>query len=118
MNIIAKILGSGKVISDGMGMIDDISFTAQEKAKHKIELLDKFQPYHLALRFLSLVIAIPYVFMAMVIILLTIFGVPTYKGFEMLNDLLTLPFTLVISFYFGNVVANGLGKAFNKKEKD
>ena len=53
--ILGKILGSEKVISKGMDLIDDMVVTSEEeiaaKSKAKIDLMNAYAPFKLAQRY-------------------------------------------------------------------
>ena len=66
IGILAKILGSGDVIKQGLNLIDDIHTSKEEeiaaKNKAKIELLAAYAPFKLAQRWLALIFTIVFVF--------------------------------------------------------
>ena len=108
-NFWGKIFGSDKVIDGAIKGIDAMFYTNQEKAEGKIKLLKAYEPYHLALRFIAMVITIPFVLMVMVA-----FGMSFYMSVDvqlnLLSDTLGMPFLAVVTFYFGNIIATKFGK--------
>ena len=107
MGLFAKIFGSNKVIDASIKSIDAMFYTNQERAEGKIKLLKAYEPYSLALRFLMMIISIPFVLLVVVLIIAS-FWVSVTEQFQMLIDALGLPFTLVNSFYFGNILTKNI----------
>ena len=110
--LFAKIFGSSKVINGAVDGIDKMFYTDEERAEQKVKLLSAFEPFKLALRFLSMIIAIPYVLMVMALFTTMYFDLDTTMQFALLKDTLTLPFTVVLGFYF----ADGIGIFKGKKK--
>jgi hypothetical protein len=109
--IFSKIFGSSKVINGAVDGIDKMFYTNEERAEQKVKLLAAFEPFKLALRFLAMVISIPYVLMVMALFVSKYFDFDITEQFELLKDTLTIPFTIVVSFYF----ADGIGIFKGKK---
>ena len=109
--LFAKIFGSSKVINGAVDGIDKMFYTNEEKAEQKIKLLAAFEPFKLALRFLSMTISIPYVLMAMSAFVSS-FWVDVTKQIEILDGKLGWAFTIVVAFYF----ADGVGVFKGKKK--
>ena len=119
--LLAKIFGSTKVIESAVKGIDVMFYTNQERAEQKIKLLASFEPFKLTLRLLAMVISIPYVLMVMGLFVTMYFDLNIDKQYLLLKDTLTLPFTIVVGFYFADGIGifKGKKKIINKpKEKD
>ena len=110
---IAKILGSDSVIEKGMKGIDAVVFTKQEKFEMKIKLLKAYEPYHVALRLLSLSITGVYLLLASVLFVASFFIDNVDSQLALLKGDLGSAFVAVVSFYFLNSV---MGKL--RKDKD
>ena len=108
--LFGKIFGSNKAIESVTNLIDDAFYTKEERANEKYKLLKAYEPYHIALRFLMMIISIPYVSIGVVLII-TSFWIDVTAQSDMLDRLLRTPFTMVNGFYFGNImVKNALNK--------
>ena len=106
-----KIFGSEKVVEGAITGIDKMFYTNEEKAEMKIKLLEGFEPFKLALRFIALVITIPFVLMVMVAFTAS-FWVDVTPQLKILVDTLGMPFLVVVGFYF----ADGIGILKGKKK--
>ena len=65
MSILADILGTGKVIENGIKLIDDMHTSTEEeikaKTRAKVDLIGAYHPFKRAQRLLMLIICVPYV---------------------------------------------------------
>jgi len=75
MGILSQILGSGDVISKGLGLIDSMHTSETEaieaKTKAKTDLLSSYAPFKLAQRYLALIFG--FTFVASYILVLSLF---------------------------------------------
>jgi len=110
--LFGKIFGSDSAIKSVKELIDDSFYTKEERAGEHIRLLKAYEPYHLALRFLMMIITIPYVTVGIGLVISS-FWIDVQPQTDMLNELLKTPFTMVNSFYFGNIMIKNL---VNKKK--
>jgi len=110
MSFWAKIFGSKKIVDSAISGIDKMFYTDEERAEQKVKLLASYEPFKLALRFLAMVISIPFV-VAVIGLIIASFWLDVSTQFEMLTESLGLPFTLVMGFYF----ADGVGILKGKK---
>ena len=118
IGIFSRIFGGKGVVKDGMSLIDDIFYTNEEKANQKIKLLESFESYKLALRYLSMIISIPYVSM-WVVTFIASFWTVVDKQFELLeNTYLGISFVTVVAFYFADGVGLLKGRRSIKIKKD
>ena len=95
-----KIFGSEKVIDAGIKGIDAIWFTNEEKAEAHKEFLKLYEPYKLAQRLIALIITIPYVLCVLILFGMYIAGLEVVPAVDFLNELLGIPFMMIIAFYY------------------
>ncbi|HDM8061666.1 hypothetical protein [Vibrio harveyi] len=142
MGIFDALLGSEKVVSkiaDGVyDGIDAAVYTDEEKAKNELEkkslkvrLLEAYQPFKLAQRFLALIFGIPFVLLWIIIAmcwLVSIFAIGPgleYKFIyeqlklvgEMNNETLGTPCAVILGFYFFGGASEGLVRAAREKTR-
>jgi len=110
MSILAKILGTGDVISKGMELIDSIHTSDEEeiaaKSKAKVDLLNAYSGFKVAQRYLALLFSVPYVCTFILVMVLTMMGVDTLAVKEVLKEFyIGETVMLIVAFYFtGGVV--------------
>ena len=120
IGILAKILGSGDVIKQGLDLIDDMHTSTEEeiKAKNdaKIALLAAYAPFKLAQRWLALMFTSVFVFIMLNGVLGALYGiidmnnVNEAKAFA--NEMWLGEIMLaIVGFYFGG----GLFESARKK---
>jgi len=115
MNIIGKLLGSEKVIESAANGIDKMFFTKEEKSENWIKTLKAYEPFKLAQRLLALIVTSVYLFvwlLSAIMIVLSYWFSGMLELSKMLavfnNDTLSLPFALIIGFYFASGAAEGI----------
>ena len=121
LGVLSKILGSGDVIKKSMELIDDMHTSTEEevaiKSKARIDLMNAYQPFKLAQRYLALMFTAVFLLMFVLVMGMTIAGqgdVDAVK--QILGDFWIGEIVLVIvSFYFGGGLAESVGSARNKK---
>jgi hypothetical protein len=121
LGVLSKILGSGDVIKKGMELIDDMHTSTEEevaiKSKARIDLMNAYQPFKLAQRYLALMFTAVFLLMFVLVMGMTLAGqgdVDAVK--QILGDFWIGEIVLVIvSFYFGGGLAESVGSARNKK---
>jgi hypothetical protein len=114
MGIVSKIFGSEKLVDSITGGADKAFFTTQEKAKWYLKYLEASAPQNIARRWIAVMVTGIWAFTCLTCVVLTMFGVPTAKPvFDVLTGAITVPFSIVIGFYF----AKGILSGFNTKEK-
>lgn len=116
MNIFGKLFGSEKVVDGVFKGIDSAFFTQDEKAGHFLSLLKAYEPFKITQRFLSLVVGMPYVMVWLLAAVLIAFGdMETGKILaQWNNDTLGTPFAIILAFYFGGGMVEGIIKAKGK----
>lgn len=120
IGILAKILGSGDVISKGLDLIDSMHTSTEEeivaKNKAKIDLLQAYAPFKLAQRWLALMFTIVFVFIMLNGVLGALYGVIDMQNVEeakkFANEMWLGEIMLaIVGFYFGG----GLFESARKK---
>ncbi|MBT3209108.1 MAG: hypothetical protein HN704_14615 [Bacteroidetes bacterium] len=121
MSIFSKIIGSEKVMNIAAKGIDKVFFTKQEKAANWINTLKAYEPYKIAQRLIALIVTCVYLFVWILSAILLAFSVwfETIEAAKILaelnNNTLSLPFSLIIGFYFAGGVAEGIINKIKKK---
>ena len=120
IGILAKILGSGDVISKGLDLIDSMHTSTEEeivaKNKAKIDLLQAYAPFKLAQRWLALMFTTVFVFIMLNGVLGALYGVIDMQNVEeaknFANEMWLGEIMLaIVGFYFGG----GLFESARKK---
>ena len=113
MRILSQILGSGDVISKGLGLIDSFHTSDSEmieaKTKAKVDMLSAYAPFKVAQRFLALMFGITFIISYFIVLVLfflerdltQIQGIIT--SFKIDWIVLT-----IIGFYFGGGAFEGI----------
>ena len=115
--VLAKILGSGDVISKGLDLIDDMHTSKVEeiqvKNKAKVELLSAYAPFKVAQRYLALMFGLTYLVCFFIVLMMTLLGYGDIQGIKfILSDFYIGEIMLaIIAFYFGG----GLFESARKK---
>jgi len=117
MSILAKILGSGDVVSKGLDLIDSMHTSETEaieaKTKAKTDLLTSYAPFKVAQRYLALIFG--FTFVASYLMVLVLFFLN--KDITAIQDLITAfkidwIMLTIVGFYFGGGAFEGV---INKK---
>ena len=114
ISILAKILGSGDVIKQGMSLIDDMHTSTEEevaiKSKAKTDLLAAYEPFKLAQRYLALMFAFTFLLCFAITLGMTLAGKGDIEGVKaILGDFWIGEIMLVIvGFYFGGGLAESV----------
>tara|TARA_R110002020_G_scaffold439602_1_gene650110 strand:- start:56 stop:415 length:360 start_codon:yes stop_codon:yes gene_type:complete len=119
MSILAKILGSGDVVSKGLDLIDSMHTSETEaieaKTKAKTDLLTSYAPFKVAQRYLALIFG--FTFVASYLMVLVLFFLN--KDITAIQDLITAfkidwIMLTIVGFYFGGGAFEGV---INKKKQ-
>ncbi len=119
MSILAKILGSGDVVSKGLDLIDSMHTSETEaieaKTKAKTDLLTSYAPFKVAQRYLALIFG--FTFVASYLMVLVLFFLN--KDITAIQDLITAfkidwIMLTIVGFYFGGGAFEGVIN--NKKQ--
>jgi len=120
IGILAKILGSGDVISKGIDLIDSIHTSKEEeivaKNKAKIDLLSAYAPFKLAQRYLAIMFTAVFIFIMLNGVLGALYGVINMENVNeakaFANEMWLGEIMLaIVGFYFGG----GLFESTRKK---
>ena len=121
MGILAKILGTGDVISKGLDLIDSFHVSDVEefnaKTDAKTELLTAYAPFKVTQRYLALMFCGTFLFSFFLTLCLTLAGV---GNVEVVRDLLSefyigeIMLTIIV-FYFGGGFVEGAVNTHKKK---
>jgi VIT1/CCC1 family predicted Fe2+/Mn2+ transporter len=119
MGILSQILGSGDVISKGLGLIDSMHTSETEaieaKTKAKTDLLSSYAPFKLAQRYLALIFG--FTFVGSYIMVLTLFFMD--RDITAIQEIITAfkidwIMLTIVGFYFGGGAFEGV---MNKSKK-
>jgi uncharacterized membrane protein len=120
IGIIGKILGSDKIISKGMDLIDSMHTSETEaieaKTAQKVELLKNYAPFKIAQRYLALMFGFTFLLSFFLVLTMTMLGVGnTFVITTVLSDFyIGEIMLLIIGFYFGG----GLAESIRRKPKE
>lgn len=113
MGILSQILGSGDVISKGLGLIDSMHTSETEaieaKTKAKTDLLSSYAPFKLAQRYLALIFGFTFVASYILVLSLFFLGRDITAVQEIISafkvDWIMLT---IVGFYFGGGAFEGI----------
>jgi hypothetical protein len=117
--ILGKILGSEKVISKGMDLIDSMHTSSEEeiaaKSKAKIDLMNAYAPFKIAQRYLALMFAGMFLFIMANGVVGALYGVIDMDNVEAAKDFasdmwLGEIMIAIVGFYFGGGLAESVKK--------
>lgn len=120
LGIVAKLLGSGDVISKGMDLIDSMHTSTEEeiqaKSKAKTDLLAAYAPFKIAQRYLALMFSGVFVFIMLNGVLGALYGIIDMENVneakKFANEMWLGEIMLaIVGFYFGG----GLFESAKKK---
>jgi len=120
MGILNTILGSGDVITKGLGLIDSLHTSDTElieaKTKAKTDLLTSYAPFKVAQRYLALIFGFTFVLSYLMVLVLFFMGRDIAAIQEIISafkiDWIMLT---IVGFYFGGGAFEGLANKKNKK---
>ena len=122
MKILGKLLGSEKAVEVAAKGIDKLFFTKQEKSEHWVNTLKSYEPFKLAQRLLALLVTSVYLFIwllsaVMMVLSYWFSGMMEFSKTlaEYNNSTLSMPFSLIIGFYFAGGAAEGIIKKLRSK---
>jgi len=115
--VLAKILGSGDVIKQGMSLIDDMHTSTEEeiaaKSKAKTDLLAAYQPFRLAQRYIALMFTAMFLFIMANGVVGALYGVIDMQNVEAAKDFASSMWLGeimlgIVGFYFGGGLASSI----------
>lgn len=120
VGILNTILGSGDVITKGLGLIDSLHTSDTElieaKTKAKTDLLTSYAPFKVAQRYLALIFGFTFVGSYLLVLILFFMGREITAIQELISafkiDWIMLT---IVGFYFGGGAFEGIANKKNKK---
>jgi hypothetical protein len=119
--ILAKMFGSGDVISKSLDLIDNIHTSTEEeiaaKSKAKTDLLSAYAPFKLAQRYLALMFATAFLVSFVLVLSMTLAGKGDIEAVkQVLGDFYIGEIMLtIVMFYFGGGAFEGVAEKLKKK---
>lgn len=119
LGIIAKILGSGDVVKQGLSLIDEMHTSTEEevavKSKAKTELLAAYAPFKLAQRYIALMFTAMFLFIMANGVVGALYGVIDMANVEAAKDFASSMWLGeimlgIVGFYFGGGLAESVRK--------
>jgi len=112
--VLAKILGSGDVIKQGLNLIDDMHTSTDEeiaaKSKAKIDLMGAYAPFKIAQRYLALMFGATFLGSYVLVLSMTIsgYGDPDAVTKVMERFSINYAMLIILGFYFGGGVIDSV----------
>jgi len=112
--VLAKILGSGDVIKQGLDLIDDMHTSDEEQiaaaSKARIDLMSAYAPFKLAQRYIALMFTFTFLLCFAITLGMTLAGKGDIEGIKaILGDFwIGEIMLLIVGFYFGGGAVEGL----------
>lgn len=120
MSILAKIFGSGDVITAGLKLIDDMHTSTEEeiqaKSKARIDLLQAYAPFKIAQRYLAVMFTVTFISCFVLVLSMTLAGKGDINAVKIvLSDFYIGEIMLtIVFFYFGGGAFEGVVGKFKK----
>ena len=120
--ILAKILGSDKVIEKGLGLIDSMHTSSEEeiaaKAKAKTDLLQAYAPFKIAQRWLALMFGLTFLGSYVLVLAMTISGQGDPDAVTKVMEQFSINYAMLIilGFYFGGGAVEGTISKLKEKK--
>ena len=111
IKLLAKIFGGGDTTKAVLSGIDKAWFTDQEKSDYLLKYLAATQPQNMARRLIAFIV----VFLWALLVLIAVIAQPfmpewSDKIFYILEDVVNMPFSIIIGFYFAAHLARSWKK--------
>jgi len=116
IGVIGKILGSDKVISKGLELIDDMHTSTEEeiaaKSKARIDLMNAYAPFKVAQRWLAIMFAVTFLACFAITLAMTLAGQGNTQGVrDVISEYYIGEIMLtIVAFYFGGGLAESIGR--------
>jgi hypothetical protein len=106
MSILGKIFGSDSVVSKGLGLIDELWTSGEERADNKIKLLEAYAPFKLAQRYLAFSFAGVYLGSYLLVLAMFLLGYETIGVTDIMGEFQIggIMFVIVAFYFSGGVV--------------
>jgi quinol-cytochrome oxidoreductase complex cytochrome b subunit len=121
ISILAKILGSGDVVSKSLDLIDSMHTSTEEeikqKADAKAQLLQAYAPFKIAQRMLAFMFGFTYVICFAIVMGMTLSGSGDPDSVTKVMDQFSINYAmlLILGFYFGGGAVEGFMEKKGKK---
>ena len=108
--MIGRIFGSEKAVDKGIGMLDDLVHTSQEKSNAQRSFLRLYEPFKLTQRLIALTAVPVYVLAWSCGFVMSMYGMDTTEQDRLLEGRMGDMVTLIAAFYFGGGAAESVFK--------
>jgi len=118
IGIVSKILGSDKIISKGLDLIDSMHTSDEEliaiQNKSRIDMLNAYAPFKVAQRFLALMFSGTFLLSFFLVLIMTLMGIgDTSQVRDVVSEFyIGEILLLIVGFYFGG----GLAESIKRKD--
>ncbi len=112
LGVLAKILGSGDVVKQGLKLIDDMHTSTEEevaiKSKARIDLMNAYAPFKIAQRYLALMFGATFLASYVLVLAMTISGQGDPDAVTKVMEQFSINYAMLIilGFYFGGGVVD------------
>jgi hypothetical protein len=125
--LFGRLFGNKNVVDSVIGGIDKSVFTREEKADYLLKFLSAYEPYKLAQRILAIMFSS--VFLMAFIVAFIVFSYGSIVGnmeivksgkdiLGVLSDVLGLPISLILGFYFAGGTINSFMRKYDTKKNE
>ncbi|PHR57297.1 MAG: hypothetical protein COA44_06245 [Arcobacter sp.] len=121
MSFIKSLFGNTDLVRNGMSAIGKMVFTPEEKADYLIRFLNAYEPFKIAQRILAIMFSGVFLSVFIMSVIIYVMGIFTEDigraGFllasahDLINfniDTLGLPTSMIVGFYFGGGMIEGV----------
>ena len=130
MGFITRLFGSENLVQAAVDTGDALVYTKEERAKGFERLLQLYEPFKIAQRFLALIVGIPYVTIHLICVIIWLFNMLLIESNEQYilmtdrlvavmtahNEALFTPFCVIVGFYFFGGAGEGIARAVTAKK--
>ena len=114
-SVIASILGSDKVISKGLELIDDAFESDEErresKTNAKIALMKAYAPFKIAQRYLALIFTVTYVSTYVLVMVYALQDIDTDAITKVVSEFkMDWIMITIVTFYYGGGLVESIGR--------